>query len=572
MSSENFFSGIFQPVVLNPATGAITVAAGFKAKFYATGTDIPQTIYTDSALLIPYASPSNIAFLDATGKALIYLGLGGYKLVLTDPNDVPVPGYTIDNITGIGTFGTGFVNSFADLLDVNTDIFSYTFIGGYYAAGDGGEGMFYNQVSATSSDGGYIQDSAYDPTKKWFRVPDENGEVRAASFGYIPQNTGDQTTQLQAADAYANSIGAILSVQSGITNPATVSTTSFSSNFRLEQGAQFKGDSAATLTFTGVISGPAASIFGENITAVLSGKQIAIPEWFGASTSIPDNMAAFTALFASGAGGFKINPGTWVCSALTPPTDKRILSFGLVWDGTNTFIPIGEYYLEVGNALLVDGPISSLGGTGGVTTSGQLYGASLQIVGNVQIGGVIDGPLTITGSATADTLASTGEVTAAGDVVSQGAVVAGNSSGGGVLKARAGTGTARFLASGRLGYIVATTGSIPIPANTLLNNGDALRIVVSSTASVTQIQLKFGTTVISQIALSAATPFIMMVDMIRTGTSTAFCYGTAAGSSGASASLDAITGLDFTALHNISAVVSGGQQQSIIVDFFPVIP
>lgn len=564
-----------KPMIVNGSQVGVVPNVGGSVTFYAAGTTNPQTVYTDPGLTVPFPSPGNVVNLNSSGFAVIYLANLAYKYVESDSSNNPI--FTQDNYPG-GNSGSGFggifVDNIASLKLLNTNTYSYAYIAGYYTNGDGGSGLFYNATSSDPDDGGYTIKSTFDATKDWFRIPDENGEVRAASFGYIPQNIGDQTVQLQAADVYANSIGATLSVQSGITNPVTVSTASFSSNFRLEEGAEFKGDSAATLTFAGVISAPTTTIFGTNITAVLSAKQIAIPEWFGANTSLPDNMAAFTALFASGAGGFKINPGTWVCSALTPPTTPRILSFGLVWDGTNTFIPIGEYNLNVGFALTVTGPIESLGGTGGVTTSGQFYGASLQLTGNAQVAGTIVSGSTITSENNIIAISNIfGNGVTSGVAISAATTITAGTGGVvGYVSALAGSGTGRFRASGRLGYVVATSGNVTIPANTLLNNGDALRIVVSATTAITEIQLKYGSTAISAISLTAATPFIMTVDMIRTGTSTAFCYGAAAGSTGASASLNAIAGLDFTASHDISATVTGGSQESIVVDFFPISP
>ena len=313
MASENYLSGMFQPVVLN-GDGFITVAAGYKAKFYAAGTDIPKTIYTDPALLTPYSSPSNIALLDETGKALIYLGVGGYKLVLTDPDDNPVAGYTIDNIIGIGSFGTGFVNSFAALKNVNTNIFPYTYIGGYFSPGDGGEGMFFNQPSEASADGGYIQDSDFDPTKRWFRIPDENGDVRAASFGYMASTGTIQTDQMLAADAYAGANGARLLIAGG--TGAQIATMTFTTPVvSFAPGAVLKGTvDVPAIGFTGIVEGPVAQIFNRMTVIFGNTALISRPEWFGAvaGSGAGDQTTAIDAWKAAGGGAYLVlPPGYW---------------------------------------------------------------------------------------------------------------------------------------------------------------------------------------------------------------------------------------------------------------------
>lgn len=60
--------------------------AGYKLYFYATGTSTPQTIYSDYLLTAPVTNP---VILDSNGYAgNVFLNNLGYKVVLTDSNDV----------------------------------------------------------------------------------------------------------------------------------------------------------------------------------------------------------------------------------------------------------------------------------------------------------------------------------------------------------------------------------------------------------------------------------------------------------------------------------------------------
>lgn len=431
---------IFQWFVPAQNGTGLVPAVGYVVQFYAANTATPKTVYTDPALTKPYPSPSNQIALNSQGYATIYLGSGGYKITVSTPSGSVI--FVQDNIVSNGAFGTGFVNTVADLADINTNLNTFTFVGGYYAIDDGGGSMFYNKISIESANGGYIFDSSFDPSKKWFRIA--QGDVYAAYFGYIPANAGDQTSQLEAADAYAATLySARLVIQSG--NLATVTAITFSSPVVVMQpGAQFNAASAVTLTFRGLMEaygaytntsvGPGIfQIFGTNITAILSASTIAIPEWFGATTASSDNKPAFDKLWASGAGGYKINPGIWLVSTTTPPNFVRILSFGTVWDGTTTFIPIGEYYFNA---------------------------SQIQALGNISAGGNIT---TGTGTVSGSNITSGNNISAANNISAENSV---NST----LKINAGTAFNEAARANDLGYwatyiptVTASSGAISAP-------------------------------------------------------------------------------------------------------------
>ena len=374
-TAQSFTSPLFQPIVPMDG-GTYSIAPGYKATFYAAGTTTPKTIYQNPGLSVPYPSPSWVAVLDDQGSALIYLGAGGYKLVLTTAGDVPVPGWTIDNIQGGSSFGTGFVNSFAELAAVNTTLNPYTYIGGYYEPGDGGEGMFYNVTSSDSADGGYIQTSTFDTTKRWFRIPDESGKVRTASFGAIGLSV-NHTDSVLAADSYAATYGLTLLVNT----PARVNNMTFTApSVEFVEGAFIRGWTAATVTFNGTVYGPDAIIFSHTIgggldVVLANASQQSNPYWFEASpdASGAENLAAMTKWLAAGAGVFVVPGGDYTYTGTFPTVDTPTLFYGTI-NGERQGIQFGanDSVARFGSFTASDGGNSISGdGAGGMLTDGN---------------------------------------------------------------------------------------------------------------------------------------------------------------------------------------------------------
>lgn len=532
-----FSSPNFQPMIPAQTGVGLVPAALYKAKFYEAGTDIPKTIYTDSSITVPYANPSSIAFLDDDGKALIYLGVGGYKLVLTDPNDNPVPGWTIDNLIGGGgvAFATGFVNSFADLADVNTTIFPYTYIGGYYAPGDGGEGMFYNAVSGDSPDGGYIQSSTFDPTKRWFRIPDENGDVRAASFGYIPANSGDQSSEFAAAENYASTVGANLLVQSGST--ATIDSKLFSCvSVTFAAGAGLKGTTGTESFIFGstIVIAPDQTIFTNYGSVSLSSAQVSSPYWFGGNPSI-DNTGTFASWFAAGSGTFILPPGVWIhdLGTYNPPAGANILYQGTIDLGGSDYILPGANYGELSK---ITGTLD-LDLTGNIDTTGAIsVGAQVYSAGGFYTDGYV--------RAVSNIFNTTGDIHSANDVTAVNAVTAGayiscglaidagaHVTAGTYVQAKAGTSTRNFKAAGACDVVIGV-GDAGLMAGELSKDNDYIHIICAgaSTSTTPTATVTVGGQVVFSCATikatSAPSNYVIDVRVFRTSATTSFSIGT----------------------------------------------
>lgn len=73
--------------------------SGGKVYSYTSGTTTPKNTYTDSTEGTPNANP---AILDSAGRANIWLGTGGYKLILKTSADVTI--WTVDGVPGNGSF------------------------------------------------------------------------------------------------------------------------------------------------------------------------------------------------------------------------------------------------------------------------------------------------------------------------------------------------------------------------------------------------------------------------------------------------------------------------------------
>jgi hypothetical protein len=390
-------------------------AAGYKAKFYAAGTDTAKTIYELDGT--PYPSPANEAELNSEGFAGILLGPGNYKLVVTDPDDATV--YTQDNITGDGSFGTGFCETVIATDDPPTNGLAqvdtankFTWCGGYWAIGDGGHGFFWNEESNNPEDGGYVIESTFDPTRRWFREQDEDGWVRAMSFGYVGTRAELLTNELLAAASYCQTNSRPLRIGPG--DAATFGVTG--QNYSLYVPACHFEEGAVLTTVTGVtevriygiVTGPDSQIFEGPAPILFPTSQVLIrPEWFGASVDAEDNTAALNLWFASmeaDVGAYQLPPGNWEVDdlgAIDLPTAPLIL-LGAITAGEES-LPVGARFpadskIRVGTIEFpndatfeerstADGEFSGRLYTSGLESSQDIIGTDITAVDDVTAGG-----------------------------------------------------------------------------------------------------------------------------------------------------------------------------------------
>lgn len=480
-------SPVFRWFVPAQSGSGLVPAAGYKAKWYSAGTTNAKAIYDASGVVYP--SPSNTAVLNSEGYAPIRLGDGMYKLVVTDSLDNPV--YTQDNIQGGGSFSTGIVATVAnDLPGVDTGTYPFVYCMGYYAIGDGGHGFFYNATSGTAPDGGYVVASTFDGTKRWFRLQDESGDVRAASFGYIGTKSGNLSTQLTNACAYAFSNSKRLLIGPG--NVAKVGTSGlpfqlYTWDIHFEPGSMLTADTGVTTLNIPVayrITGSSETHFTGFTSFSFASDLLEMPDptFWGATTSA-DNTTAFARWIAAGTGNcsFVLPPGNWpYANPLTfPYPTKPLLLWGTIGSGGNA-IPPGVYFpdgsrFRFGTWKLKDGQTITSSSGSYVEVSSGLRAAADLIAGTSVNAGTSVGAATFIAAGT-------------------------TSYAGQYFFFNAGTSSRTAKVGGRYGTLLSQTGSststtakttlmsLPIDANTMTASGDRMVLkaagILSSAAHV----------------------------------------------------------------------------------------
>ena len=169
------------PKWFTPAGDA--VLAGGTLEFFAVGTTTPKSVYADYQQL---SAIGNVVTLDGAGDATIFLGSGGYKVILKDPLGAQID--LVDGVFGSGNvFSVDSTASFAflktyDEVRALTRTADAIYVCGRETEADGGEGLFQLRPGVTAHDddgiflssvGGSVEyrrvfDAAIDP--RWYGV------------------------------------------------------------------------------------------------------------------------------------------------------------------------------------------------------------------------------------------------------------------------------------------------------------------------------------------------------------------------------------------------------------------
>lgn len=320
--------------------------AGGKVYTYEAGTSTPKVTYTDSSGGTPNANP---VILDASGRASIWLGDGGYKFILTDANDVTIA--TRDNVGGASdsAFG-GEVN----IITTNTTITavyknSANLVSGtttltLLPVGDAGEGFYISvknegvNTVTIDPDAGELIDGAANLTlapnesaliitdgTEWYSFFLQGGVARVASNNAFTGNNSFAGTS-----TFTNTItmtGAVINEAKGA-NIASESTTDIGAatgNFVHITGTttitSFGTVQAGThrlVTFDGVLvlTHNATSLIlptGANITTAANDSAVFVSEgsgnWRCVSYQLANGKALNNGFTTSAAqNGYKISP------------------------------------------------------------------------------------------------------------------------------------------------------------------------------------------------------------------------------------------------------------------------
>lgn len=254
--------------------------AGGKVFTYTAGTSTPLNTFTDSSGATPNANPT---ILNSSGQAVIYWD-GLYKVIVKDSADVTL--YTYDNVdyrSNAGTLAADLLNSASIIkgaalvgfdgttldqvfklrnLRVVTSItalraldktkYTFAYVSGYYASGDGGGGVYYyDAADTTSADNTGTIIVASDAGRWKLAYTDQ---VSVKQFGAKGDNTADDTAAFQKV----LDIGGVYFVPAG--------------TYKITAGLKYKvfstklignGRDTVTINFTGT-TGP---VFANNVSA-----------------------------------------------------------------------------------------------------------------------------------------------------------------------------------------------------------------------------------------------------------------------------------------------------------------
>lgn len=191
---------------------------GGKLYSYAAGTTTPLATYIDYN---GSATNTNPVILDSRGEANVWLSSSYYKLKLTDSNNVEI--WTVDNIGGFATMAdmTAAINAVLASL-----------------AASGGSAL----VGFIQAGTGAVATTVQAKLRQVISVKD---------FGAVGDDSHDDTTNIQAAIDYANSIGGDVYFPAGtykITNALTIDNSASSSEY---YKASIYGDSSASARIHG---------------------------------------------------------------------------------------------------------------------------------------------------------------------------------------------------------------------------------------------------------------------------------------------------------------------------------
>lgn len=191
---------------------------GGKLYSYAAGTTTPLATYADYN---GSTTNSNPVILDSRGEANVWLSSSYYKLKLTDSNNVEI--WTVDHIGG-----------FATMADVTAAINALT---ASLAASSGSSLIGFIQAGTSA-----VATTVQDKLRQTISVKD---------FGAVGDDTHDDTTNIQAAINYANTIGGDVYFPAGIykiTNGLTINNSGDTSDtFK----ASMYGDSSSSARIHG---------------------------------------------------------------------------------------------------------------------------------------------------------------------------------------------------------------------------------------------------------------------------------------------------------------------------------
>jgi hypothetical protein len=192
---------------------------GGKLYSYAAGTTTPLATYTGNTTTTANTNP---VILNSRGEAGVWLSSSYYKLKLTDSNDVEI--WTVDNVGG-----------FATMADLTAAIAALT----ASLASSSGSSMIGFIQAGTSA----VATTAQTKMRETISVKD---------FGAVGDDAADDTTKIQAAINYANTVGGDVYFPPGVYRITNGLTINNSGDVSARIKASLYGDSSASVLIRGM--------------------------------------------------------------------------------------------------------------------------------------------------------------------------------------------------------------------------------------------------------------------------------------------------------------------------------
>jgi hypothetical protein len=174
---------------------------------YGAGTVVDKDTFTTVAGDVANANP---IVLDASGRTTIWLEEGSYDFVIKDSlGNIIDTEDSVPGSTGTGAASLQMVETIAELKALASGSSEYTQLGGYYANGDGGGGLFYWDASSVASDDGglTIVPDSVPGSGRWIRI--NTGTFSVKEFGAKGDGTTDDRLSINNALAAAANGGKV---------------------------------------------------------------------------------------------------------------------------------------------------------------------------------------------------------------------------------------------------------------------------------------------------------------------------------------------------------------------------
>lgn len=296
-----------------------SVLSGGTLEFYSVGTTTPKSVYADYQQNAPIG---NVVTLDGAGDATIFLGAGGYKVILKDSLGAQID--LVDGIFGAGSVGTVpstanyvFLLNYNELRALSAPV-DAAYVAGRTEEGDGGEGWFQRRPGVTAHDDDGVFLSSVGGSVEYRRIFDAAIDPRW--YGVEYGSSSDQKDRLEASFPGSAETGCPVLVSKQISIGQNV-TVPVGAVIECSQDGFFYGATPVSMTFEAGsrFSGIGACFIGSVQPTFVAGTISELRlSWFGGADG-----SKWTRAIASTSAkvAFKMDISTSVTSSVNVPAN-----------------------------------------------------------------------------------------------------------------------------------------------------------------------------------------------------------------------------------------------------------